>query len=100
MVRVRAPLEEPMKGFLGMLGGKYRFNRWTGAVETKDSEVVVQMTGEQTVLTLTALYDENYTQVFLILSIIIIVVSAIVVLVALKLGRKPKPLPPPPPPPS
>jgi len=100
MVRVRAPLEEPMKGFLGMLGGKYRFNRWTGAVETKDSEVVVQMTGEQTVLTLTALYDENYTQVFLILSIIIIVVSAIVVLVALKLERKPKPLPPPPPPPS
>ena len=100
MVRVRAPVEEPMKGFLGMLGGKYRFNRWTGAVETKDSEVVVQMTGEQTVLTLTALYDENYTQVFLILSIIIIVVSAIVVLVALKLGRKPKPLPPPPPPPS
>jgi len=100
MVRVRAPVEELMKGFLGMLGGKYRFNRWTGAVESKDSEVVVQMTGEQTVLTLTALYDENYTQVFLILGIIIIVVSAIVVLVALKLGRKPKPPPPPPPPPS
>jgi len=61
MVRVRAPVEESMKGFLGTLGGKYRFNRWTGAVESKDSEVVVQMTGEQTVLTLTALYDENYT---------------------------------------
>ncbi len=100
MVRVKAPVEEPMKGFIGMLGGKYWFNRWTGAVESKDSEVVVQMTGEQTVLTLTAIYDENYTQVFLILGIIIIVVLAIVVLVALKLGRKPKPPPPPPPPSS
>jgi hypothetical protein len=99
MVRVKAPVEELMKGFLGTLGGKYQFNRWTGAVESKDSEVVVQMAGEQTSLTLTALYDENYTQVFLILGTIIIAVLAIVVLVALKLMRKPKPAPPSPPPP-
>ncbi|MEM3957879.1 MAG: hypothetical protein QXO47_06690 [Thermoproteota archaeon] len=94
MVRVKAPVEEPMKGFFGMLGGKYRFNRWTGVVESKDSEVVVRMAGEQTSLTLTALYDENYTQVFLILGSIAIVVLLIVILVA-KLWRKPKPAPPP-----
>ncbi|MEM2087869.1 MAG: hypothetical protein QXF52_04260 [Thermoproteota archaeon] len=98
MVKVKAPVEEPMKGFFGMLGGKYQFNRWTGVVESKDSEVVVQMTGEQTSLTLTALYDENYTQVFLILGVIVVVVLIIVILVALKL-RKPKPAPPSPPPP-
>ncbi|MEM1557143.1 MAG: Ig domain-containing protein [Thermoproteota archaeon] len=101
MVKVKAPREEPMKGFFGTLGGEYQFNRWMGAVESLDSEVVVQMAGEQTSLTLTALYDENYTQVFLILGVIVIVVLIIVILVALKLGRKPKPaLPSPPPPPS
>ncbi|MBO3809873.1 MAG: hypothetical protein FGF50_09820 [Candidatus Brockarchaeota archaeon] len=69
LVRVKAPTEKPMKGFFGMLGGKYQFNRWTGVVESKDSEIVVRMMGEQTSLTLTALYDENYTQVFLILGL-------------------------------
>lgn len=99
LARVKAPAEELMKGFFGVLGGKYQFNRWTRAVESKDSEIVVQMAGEQTGLTLTALYDENYTQVFLILGAIVIVVLVIVILVALKLGRKPKPAPPSPPPP-
>ncbi|MGB9716906.1 MAG: hypothetical protein ACPL4E_00480 [Thermoproteota archaeon] len=101
VVRAKAPAEEPMKGFFGMLGGKYRFNRWTSVVESRDGEVVIQMMGEQTSLTLIAIYDENYTQVFLILGAIAIVVLLIVILIALKLWRKPKPPPfPPPPPPS
>lgn len=96
-VKVKAPIEEPMKGLLGALGGKYQFNRWTGAVESKKSEVVVRMTGEQTILTITAIYEENYTQAYLILGAIAAVVLAVVVLTALSLKRKPKPLPPPPP---
>lgn len=96
MVRVKAPLEESMKGFLGVLGGKYQFNRWTGVVESKDSNVVVWMAGEQTSLTLTALYDENYTQVFMILGAIVTVVSIITILAALRLRKKPAPPPPPP----
>ncbi|MBO3798946.1 MAG: hypothetical protein QXI42_00080 [Thermoproteota archaeon] len=45
------------------------------------------MSGEQTSLTLKALYDENFTQVFLILGAIVIWVLLIVILVALKLGE-------------
>lgn len=96
-VRVKAPIEEPMTGLLGALGGKYRFNRWTGAVESKEGETTVQMAGEQTTLTLTAIYDEDYTQAYLILGAIAIAILAAAVLAARSLRRKPHPPPPPPP---
>ena len=96
-VKVKAPTQEPMKGLLGVLGGRYQFIRWTGAVESKESEVAVRMAGEQTVLTITAIYEENYTQTYLILGALAAVVLAVAVLTALSLKRKPKPLPPPPP---
>lgn len=99
LVRIEAPAEEPMKDLLGLLGGKYQFDRWTGAVESKDEEVVVPMTGEQTSLTATAIYVPNYTQVYLVLGTLVIL--AVAIMAVLKLGRKPKPtlpLPPPPPP--
>jgi len=86
-IKVKAPVEEPMKGLLGLLGGMYRFNSWEGAVESKDPEVIVSMVGEQTQLELTAVYDLDYSQVLIMLGGLILV-SALVFVIAFKIRRR------------
>ena len=97
LVRVKAPAEASVEGFLGLLGGKYLFDHWTGIVESKNTEVVVPMKGDQAYLMLTAIYEEDLTQAYMILGAVAVVVLAVVISVALKLRKRKPALPPPPP---
>ena len=61
----------PMDGVIGLLGGKYAFNGWTGGITSSEPTVSVLMNSPKTV---TATWKEDYTLTYVILGIILVVV--------------------------
>jgi len=60
----------PMDGVIGLLGGKYVFNGWTGGITSSEPTVSVLMNGPKTV---TATWKEDYTLTYVILGVVLVV---------------------------
>lgn len=93
-----APMQANMPHILGLLGGRYYFKEWTGAVESDFNVVVYTITGDEKQISVRAVYAEDYLPVAVSTVIItVIAVSAIVARKylprALKFRSKPKPKP-------
>ncbi|MCX6656767.1 MAG: hypothetical protein NTY03_16855, partial [Candidatus Bathyarchaeota archaeon] len=62
-ISLNAPTVVPMSGILGVLGGKYIFSKWSGAVESSNNEEILQITGLQPTITVRAEYVQDFMMV-------------------------------------
>jgi hypothetical protein len=60
-IYLEAPQTAPMPHILGILGGKYVFNQWIGAVNTLSNAIRLTIEGDQTELSAEAMYTSDYT---------------------------------------
>jgi len=86
-VTLTAPSSVPMSGLLGILGGKYNFLEWTGYMYSKNNPVKVKLTGDSELISLKAVYAEDYTMVIIWVAIIAIIVL-IVAFIMFRMLRK------------
>ena len=77
-VTLSAPPSVSMAGILGMLGGKYNFKQWSGALNSTDNTVKLAFTGYETKIEMRAIYVEDYFNAIIILLIIILAIVAII----------------------
>ncbi|MBS7630630.1 hypothetical protein KEJ47_03500, partial [Candidatus Bathyarchaeota archaeon] len=93
-----APVQASMPHILGLLGGRYYFKEWTGAVESDSNVVVYTITGDEKQISIRAVYAEDYLTVAV--SAVVLAVIAVSAVAArkylprvLKFRSKPKPKP-------
>lgn len=89
VVNLNAPPSVNMEGIIGLLGGNYRFQQWTGAIDSTNNEASLSIGGSQRNISVKALYTEDYFPVFVWPSLII-GVAAIAVFIYFKKFRKVK----------
>jgi hypothetical protein len=77
MVHLTAPINTPMSGLIGLLGGKYVFQQWIGAKSTTYNDIILPITMDDPNPTIQALYVEDTTMAYITGGLIIIVVLAI-----------------------
>jgi len=58
-VSLTAPETVPMPGVVGLLGGRYQFRQWQGAITSTDPTVNVRITGDQQTISVRAFYTED-----------------------------------------
>jgi len=85
-VKIDAPTIVMMEKLFGLLGGKYKFSYWKGAVESKENKIIIDMVGEETDLKITAIYEADYSETYLRLGILVIILF-IVILLLVRLRR-------------
>jgi len=97
-----APPSVSMPGMLGLLGAKYVFKEWIGALSSTESTVTLVFSGYIPMLGMRAVYVEDYTGAIVVASVVVVAVVAIAVISLRKRRRgatpKPPEVPPPPPP--
>jgi len=101
-VVLTAPTSTGMPGVLGLLGAKYSFREWVGALNSTEGTVRLVLTGYVPRLSMQAMYVEDYTGAIIVVSIAVIAIAIIVAIyIRKRVGRAAsKEVPPPPPPPS
>jgi hypothetical protein len=67
-IYLEAPKITPMPHILGILGGKYIFTQWVGAVTTSSNIVNLTIEGDQTELSIQAIYTADYTVLLIVLA--------------------------------
>ena len=87
-VTLAAPSSIPMSGLLGILGGKYNFVEWTGYMYSKDNPVKVKLTGDSELVSMKAVYAEDYTMVIVWVAVIAIVVLIVAFIMFRMLRRR------------
>lgn len=93
-VPLTAALTPGMPGLLGLLGGKYVFKQWSGALNTFSSSVILTIAGDQADISIQAMYGEDYSGILFSVVIIVVVIVAVAVLVNfLRRRRRKKPVP-------
>lgn len=85
-VTITAPSSVGMPGVLGLIGAKYVFKKWTGALNSSESSVKLVFAGYTSILEMKAIYNEDFTAIILVG----LVVAAIIVVVAAILFWKKK----------
>ncbi|MEM2980469.1 MAG: hypothetical protein QW385_03760, partial [Thermoproteota archaeon] len=91
-VTLTAPQTAPVEGFLGILGGKYVFQEWTGFTNTRQNTVSIIVSGEEKTLTMNAIYAQDLTVVYIVSAVIFLIALASAVLI---IKRRRKPVSPP-----
>lgn len=96
-ITLEAPLTAPMPHVLGLLGGKYVFVEWVGAINTSGNSIVLTIDGDHTELRAEAMYATDYTMLLVVVGLLVVVSAAGFVLYKkkkIKLGdlfkKKPK----------
>ncbi len=89
-VPLDAPTSVAMQGLLGILGGKYVFKHWTGAVESTSNQEVLFIKSNQQVINVQAVYSEDYFMA-IITGVVLLAVIGGAVFIYFKKFRKPKP---------
>ncbi len=89
-VTLSAPSSVSMSGIFGILGGKYNFKQWSGALNSTENTVKLAFTGYDTKLEMKAIYVEDYFNAIIILLVIILAIVAIVA-IYLRSRKKKKP---------
>ena len=75
-IPLEVPSIAPMPSILGILGGKYIFQEWVGAVSSKTNAVNLIIDGEVTEITQKALFSSDYTMLIVSLAVIIAIILA------------------------
>jgi hypothetical protein len=78
-VKIDAPPSANMNGFLGVLGGKYVFMRWEGDLNSTKSSELISITGSKEVISVKAVYREDYLYPLVIVSILIVIIIAMII---------------------
>ena len=78
-VKIDAPTSANMGGLLGILGGKYIFMRWVGDLNSTKSLELVNIKGNKEVISVKAIYREEYLYPLVIIFIIIICIIAVII---------------------
>lgn len=94
-VTLTAPQSVPLEGVLGILGGRYVFQEWTGFTNTRQNPVSIIVYSEEKTLTMKAIYTQDLTITYIVVAAIALLVLASIALIMIR--RRRKPLPPPPP---
>jgi len=76
-----------MPGITGLLGGKYVFKQWKGAVDSAENPMELTFAGYELKLTAQAIYEADYSSIYLIASLTMVAV-AIIVIAARKLKNR------------
>jgi len=84
VVKLSAPKEVKMEGILGILGGKYVFQKWSGCISSKQRTITIVMTGEDKTKTVKAIYVKDMSK--LINNVLIVIVVLVVILIVAKLA--------------
>lgn len=87
-VTLVAPQTAPIEGVLGILGGKYVFQEWTGFTNTRQNTVSIIVSGEDKTLVMQAMYIQDLTVVYIVSAVIILAVLASAALIMVKRRRK------------
>ncbi|MEM2981446.1 MAG: hypothetical protein QW385_08820, partial [Thermoproteota archaeon] len=90
-VTLTAPQTAPMEGVLGILGGKYVFQEWTGFTNTRQNTVSIIVSSEEKTLTMRAIYTQDLTFVYIASAVIALLVLASAALIMIKHRRKTAP---------
>jgi len=90
-VILEAPATVSMQSVMGILGGKYNFKQWTGAVESTNNPSSLLMTGEQPTINVNAIYTEDTFMAIVFGVIILIVVAGGVFIYYTRFMKKEKP---------
>jgi hypothetical protein len=69
-IYLEAPQTAPMPHILGLLGGKYIFDQWIGAVNAFSNVVNLTIDGYQTELSMKAMYTSDYTILGIVVGVI------------------------------
>lgn len=77
-VALTAPAFVSIPGILGMLGAKYAFKQWIGALNSTENSVRITFSGYEPRLNMQAVYAEDYSVAIITTSAIIVVTLAIV----------------------
>jgi len=100
-VTLSAPSSVSMPGILGLLGAKYVFKQWIGALNSTESTVTLVFSGYRPTLEMRAIYVEDYTGAIVVASVAVVATAAIAAISLRKRRRggphKPPEVPPPPP---
>jgi hypothetical protein len=71
--------------YIGLLGAKYVFSEWRGTVSTTSNALTLTIDGDQTDLTLEAIYTADYTM--MLITVGVITVIAVVGFIVLRKTR-------------
>lgn len=101
-VVLTAPPSVSMPGVLGLIGARYAFKEWVGALNSTEETVTLVFSGYMPMLEMRAVYVEDYTGAIVVVSVAVVAAVAIAAISLRKRGRgrlpKPPEVPPPPPP--
>lgn len=86
-IYLEAPQTAPMPHILGILGGKYVFNQWIGAVNSLSNAISLTIEGDQSELSAEAMYTSDYTILEIVVGVIA-VASVVGFIVYRKYGGK------------
>jgi len=84
-ITLEAPSFVRMPGVLGLLGGRYVFQRWRGFMETTSNPISLVVAGGGDSIRIEAVYGEDYTLIYVVIAV---VASSLVLLAALLKRRK------------
>ena len=77
MVHLTAPMNTPMPGFIGLMGGKYVFQQWIGAKSTTYNDIILPITMDDPNPTIEAIYVEDPTMAYVTGGLIIVIMIAV-----------------------
>ena len=77
-----------MPGILGILGGKYVFKQWVGAMNSTENSVSLVFKGYNPRLRIQAIYVEDYSRVIFTTLIIVVAVIAMIIVVILRRRKR------------
>ncbi|MEM3040823.1 MAG: Ig-like domain-containing protein, partial [Nitrososphaerota archaeon] len=80
-IQLTAPETVAMPGIVGLLGGRYVFQQWQGAITSSNPSISISITGEQETIAVRAFYIEDISPMFTSIGILAGVAVAIVLIV-------------------
>ena len=75
-ILLETPQIAPMPHIFGLLGGKYVFVEWTGAVNTASNSVSLTIEGSNTELSANAVYASDYNMLLITVGVIVVLLVA------------------------
>jgi hypothetical protein len=71
-IQLDAPLNPPMPHLLGLLGGKYVFTEWSGAISSKNNMLTLPIEGDNTEFSVEAMYTQDFFMLYISGGIIVV----------------------------
>ncbi len=78
-VKIDALTSINMNGVLGILGGRYRFDHWEGALNSTKNSEVITIQGNKEIISVKAIYRDDYLYPIVVVFILLISIIAAII---------------------